>query len=194
MKLFTTTSIFTVLFSFLIVGCSTNTLEITTDYKKVDFTQLKTYQWREITQGPIEIKKEVYTKITEEINLNLVAKGYSIAPDVKPDFYIRYGVTALNDIDIEQYNSYEGYSNVFSWQRGYGLQSTPESSGVTHAEVDVKRVRKGTLVVDIIDSLSNKIIWRGTAKKQINNNANSKQRDQVIKEAVTLILENFPPK
>lgn len=194
MKLFNTTSVIVVLFSFLAVGCTTNKLEITTDYKKVDFTQLKTYQWRDIKKGPVNFKKEVYTRITQEINQNLVTKGYFTAIDVKPDFYIRYGVTALNEIDVKKYNAYEDYSNEFSWKRGYGLQATPNSAAVTHAEVDVKRVRKGTLVIDIIDPLSNKIVWRGIAKKQLNNTVNLKQRDQAIREAVTLILENFPPK
>ena len=194
MKLFNTPSIFAVLFSILVIGCSTTKLEITTDSKKVDFAQFKTYQWLDIIQGPPEIKKEVYVKITKEINQNLAAKGYSTAPGVKPDFFIRYGVTAVNEVNVKQYNSYEGYSNVFSWQRGYGLQSTPQSSAIKSHEVDVKRVLKGSIIVDIINPLSNKIVWRGTARKQITNNANSKQRDQVIKEAVTLILENFPPK
>jgi hypothetical protein len=192
MKSFNITSIFAVLLSILVVGCSTNKLEITTDSKKVDFAQFKTYQWLDIIQGPAEIEKEVYVKITKEINQNLAAKGYSAAPNVKPDFFIRYGVTAVNEVNVKQYNSYEGYSNVFSWQRGYGLQSTPQSSAVKSHEVDVKRVLKGSIIVDIINPLSNKIVWRGTARKQISNSATPKKRNQVIEQAVMLILKDFP--
>ena len=115
-------SFFIASISFFIIGCTSNTLKISTDYKPVDYKQLKTYQWLPIKKGEGNISEAAYEKITVEINKTLKSKGFLLKEKIRPDFYISYSVTAVNEVDINKYNTYEGYSNEFSWQRGYGLQ------------------------------------------------------------------------
>ena len=61
------------------------------------------------------------------------------------------------------------------------------SSGV------LANVAEGTLLIDIIDAGARELAWRGTAEAEVHNEASPEQRQQRLNEAITKILDRFPP-
>jgi hypothetical protein len=52
----------------------------------------------------------------------------------------------------------------------------------------------GSLLIDVIDAASQKLVWRGTAAGEVDPGLTSKQRDERTKVIVQSILSHFPPK
>jgi hypothetical protein len=52
----------------------------------------------------------------------------------------------------------------------------------------------GSLLIDIIDAGSQKLVWRGTANGEVDPGLTSQQRDERTKAIVQKILSSFPPK
>ena len=52
----------------------------------------------------------------------------------------------------------------------------------------------GSLLIDVIDAASQKLVWRGTAAGEVDPGLTSKQRDERTKAIVQSILSHFPPK
>ena len=52
----------------------------------------------------------------------------------------------------------------------------------------------GSLLIDIIDAASQKLVGRGTAAGEVDPGLTSQQRDERTKAMVQNILSHFPPK
>ena len=50
------------------------------------------------------------------------------------------------------------------------------------------------MIVDIVDTDTHKLIWRGTARKVLDTNPTPEQRTATVNAAVAKILADFPPK
>jgi hypothetical protein len=51
----------------------------------------------------------------------------------------------------------------------------------------------GTLVVDMYDPATKKVVWTGRAKRTIDPNASAKQLQNSVGKAVQALLKHFPP-
>ena len=51
------------------------------------------------------------------------------------------------------------------------------------------------MLIDIIDPVTDKLIWRGVANKRLPKEKQSSQinREKMIDQAVSAVLENYPP-
>lgn len=58
------------------------------------------------------------------------------------------------------------------------------------SRVDLEQYEEGTFIIDIIDQLTNQLVWRGSYKKPLGWNAPS---DEEIRTIVEEILGTFPP-
>jgi len=56
-----------------------------------------------------------------------------------------------------------------------------------------KTVQLGTLVLDVIDARTNRLIWRGTAQGKVEENATPEKRDRNIRRVARKIVSEFPP-
>ena len=61
------------------------------------------------------------------------------------------------------------------------------------AEVTVDQYDEGTLILDVIDSCTEKLIWRGMAIDRVEFSARPEQRDERVRLAVEKMLASFPP-
>lgn len=155
-----------------IASCST--IRVNSDYiSQTDFNQYKTYQ---IIQPdgdfPVGINPINQQRIETAIKTTLTDCGYHYA-DEHPDLQVAYFVK----IDTEHaYNSYTSYYGV-RWR------------GVTTTEVDIWERREGTLVIDLIDTRTEKVVWHGTATDTITEN--SKNIERKINDAVAAIFNQY---
>lgn len=142
-----------------------------------DFASLKTYHLLAPPTNPA-IDSLTRDRIVNAINSGLTARGYSEV-DANADFSVAYHIGSENKIEVSNW----GYA--YGQRGGYW--------GTSRAAVDVYQYQEGTLIVDIVDTKTNKLIWRGIARKVLDVNPTPEQRTETINAAVQKILKNFPP-
>ncbi|HEY7533890.1 MAG TPA: DUF4136 domain-containing protein, partial [Nitrospiraceae bacterium] len=59
---------------------------------------------------------------------------------------------------------------------------------------EVQSYTAGTLLIDVIDTTSSKLVWRGTAAGELKPGLTSAERDERIRTIVHEMLSHFPPK
>jgi hypothetical protein len=79
------------------------------------------------------------------------------------------------------YASSLDYSAGVGWFNGY--------SPTTFETVDFK---EGTMIIDIFDNKTKKVIWQGIANRKVEKDPKSVKAN--LEKAVSAILTNFPPK
>lgn len=175
-------------------GCST--LEVTYNYDPAaDFAALRTYEWvpseqRRTGDPRVDDNPLLDTRIHQAVDGALGAKGYRIEASGSPDFLVGYYVTLDAKVDVQVLNDYYGYTPGWGWR--YRRGDLPVYRvGAPSAFVD--EYDEGTLILDFIEPKTRKLIWRGTARDEVNLSAKLETRQKKLSEAVSRMLENFPP-
>jgi hypothetical protein len=161
------------------------TLHVTSDYdKSVNFTNYSTFAVLQLSEKAQTISELNADRVINAIKAEMVAKGFkedAAAPDLKvmpvAIFTPKQEVTANTN--------YYGYGGVY---RPYGW-GTGMSSGYTTYNVD--DYTDGSLIIDIVDSKTEKLIWEGVGNKEIDKP--SKKPDETIPAAIKKIMAGFPP-
>ena len=146
--------------------------EIITDYDHhVDFAQYKTYSW-----GKIETSNPLWNdRVREAVDRELAKKGWTeVASDGDVTIMV-IGTTRERPTLRTFYDGFPGWH----WG-GFGEAVTY----VGHYEI-------GTLIVDMFDSRSKKLIWRGSASDTLPNDPNKTIKD--LNKSVEKMFEHFPP-
>ncbi len=182
-----------------ISACSTP-VKYSSDYQtSYNFDQVKSFAWYTKDDSSHKGNDLIKSRIKSTVEQQLKEKGFVMTSEADADFYVNYGITTEKVLDIQQYNTYSGYATGFRyypWGTGlyprgvYGYQrydGTPETRVTQHTE--------GTLVLDMIEAKSDKIIWRGSATGHLKNQElPAKERDALVDEVITGVLSEFPPK
>ncbi len=162
-----------------IISCS-SVYDVQFDYDtKADFSNLKTYDWLPAPETA-DIDRLNLQRIKNAVNSQLGAKGLKMTSD-NPDFSI---ATHLGTKDRVR---------VMNWGYGYAPYGRYWGGSWGPGGVDVYQYEEGSLILDFVDSKSKDLIWRGSGKAQVDSASTPESRDKLINEAVTKILENFPP-
>lgn len=197
-----------VLFAAL-AGCSSN-VSIDTDYsEEVDFSSYQTYRWYQ-PEGD-ESYKEKHAKsdiLDERIRSNVVdqlsLKSMQLKEQGEVDFFVNYSVTSVHEVDVDTYQTYSGYSRNYRWYGGgygYGYRGgynrggvTMSMTGIPSTETEITEYKKGTLLIDIIDSKDDTLVWRGAANGRLPEKEKSKdEKEKAAREIIGNLMENFPP-
>ena len=158
-------------FATLVLTGGTFAQKVTSDYDNtVDFTQYKTYAWvlgSNVAKDPLW-----HQRIVGNIERQLEAKGLKRV-DSNPDVYVTYNSDLSEDVSIQ------GFGTGRPW-----LGGNFSAGKVTRIE--------GTLVVDIQDAQSKRLIWRGIATET----ASDKREKNISKleKTVSKLFKQYPPK
>lgn len=153
---------------------------VSTDYDHtVNFLKFKSYTLQKVhaTDPGVE------TRITIAVDRDLQAR-YLHAVDKNPDIIV--AVVEANTDANEYTTFYSGLSGL-DWQRSWG------PSGFMNSAAGVGDIPAGTLVLDIWDGKTHKLIWRGMITEPAAVVAD-KEADQKMDKAVGQVLGQFPPK
>jgi hypothetical protein len=160
-------------------GCSG--ISTTSDWdESYDFSTLSTYAWteQELEGGVSEIMvRRMYAAVDDD----LAAKGFSKKDVHTADVLLAYHTGTQ---DRQQYDTY-GYG-AGGWWGGYW------GGGMT--TTSVRTYTEGTLILDVVDRVKNELVWRGSATDTIDEMNSPEQRVQLIQNAVTELLKDFPPR
>ncbi len=113
-------------------------------------------------------------------------KGLNYQGDTEgSDFIVSFNFTVRPKMDI--YN--------ISRQMGFSYGSYNRYGGVgARTCTDISEFDQGILIIDIKDSPTQKLIWRGTGTDVISIYATPEEMNEQVKEMVTAVLRNFPPR
>ena len=168
-------------------GCSNVT--VSQDYPPTaDYSALKTYAWQSENQektGDLRLDNPLLdVRIRRAIDTSLLEKGYRRVSDVQPDFFIAYHQEIYSRITVDQPRSGFGFGmGSFGYGGGIGF-STGSNTG-SHDD--------NMLVIDVIDSGSGGIIWRGTGTRSFVQHADPEKITKQVNKTVNKILMQFPP-
>ncbi|RKS00542.1 MULTISPECIES: DUF4136 domain-containing protein [unclassified Flavobacterium] len=162
---------------FVLASCSS--IKVNSDYdKQVDFAPYKTYAFHKTGIDKAEISDLDKKRILRSIDETMEAKGFSKSET--PDLLVSFFTKEREEVNVNQFNA--------GWGYGWGWGWNPYLWG---GNTSVSRHTEGTLYIDIIDAKKKELIWQGEGEGVLTKDTNKK--DEVIKEFVTKILEQYPP-
>jgi hypothetical protein len=169
-----------VLVALAVLCTACTTIEISTDYDPAaDFSGLRTWAFADPGQPTGDPRLDsslVRSRIFQALESELAVKGYGRAVGVQPDFLVDTHVALTRELDIHTFH--QGGYHRSSWGR---------------SETLVREVEKGSLVLDFLDPKTRSLLWRGVAQARVDRGGAPAERSQRIREAVRLMLQDFPP-
>lgn len=159
-------------FAGLVAGCAPS-ITVRTDYHPG--TNFSVYKTVTISDAKTELDPFIADRIRHAIAAHLAAKGISRVPS-DGDLVVHAHVRLRTDTKVD----------VWSGGWGYGYY------GGNY--VDVRNVRVGTLVVDLVDRVKGEAVWRGIAEGTVDQSATPQQSEEHINAAVEKMFRDFPPK
>jgi len=162
---------------FLIAGTSW-AQQVKTDYdRSANFGQYKTYSWEQVkTRDPLYVDR-----IKSAVNAALAQKGWTQVNSGGDVSIVAMEVTH----DQQTLNTfYDGFGGGWGWRRFGG-------AGFGDATTTTETYKVGTLVVDLFDTKTKQLIWRGSSSDTLSNNSN--KNIQNLDKGVEKLFKQFPP-
>jgi hypothetical protein len=152
--------------------------QVKTDYdRSANFGQYKTYSWEKVqTQDALWVDR-----IKAAVNATLAEKGLTPV-ESGGDIAIVAVEMTKNQQTLNTF--YDGFGGGWGWRRFGG-------GGFGDATTTTETYKVGTLVVDLFDTNSKKLIWRGSASDTLSDKSdkNIKNLDNGVKK----MFDHFPP-
>ena len=173
---------------FCLASCST--VSVNRDFdSSYDFSALTSYKVEKQTVGS-ENATRVSNQLMERrfdrsLESNLNQKGYILS--TTPTFIVQHGYYIKTVIKSDPYNYSMGFGNSRN-KRGY---YNDLRMGVNYG---VEQYDVGILVIDILDTKTNELVWRGKGRIQVVNESDQPEKiSREVDKVVTEIMANFPP-
>jgi hypothetical protein len=148
--------------------------QVKTDYdRSAEFGQYRTYSWEKIqTQNPLWVDR-----IKTAVNAALAEKGLTPVESGGDVSIVAMEMTQTHRT-LNTY--YDGFGGGWRWGGGFGDATTT---------VDTYKV--GTLVVDMFDTHSKKLVWRGSASDTLSDKSDKNIKN--LDKSAQKMFEHFPP-
>jgi len=181
------------IFACLFAGCVT-TMTVRTDYCDAshDFSSSKTYAWEPVSKKNGQVSETVDHWIRQAVDTDLQTKGYKpVGLSAKHALGVSYQVTV--EKKTERLDIGQPYTPIDTGRSGIIRVDSTWQTYNTMQRMNSYTYEEGTLILDLKDPFSGKILWRGSVTAVIDPSANSKKRQARINEAVGKLLASFPP-
>ena len=168
-----------VLMGMMILFASTvSEQQVKTDYdRSAKFGQYKTYSWEQVkTKDALDVDR-----VKSAVNAALAAKGWSQLAS-GGDVSIIAVETTQNQQSLNTF--YDGFGGGWGWRRFGG-------GGIGEATTTTETYKVGTLVVDLFDTKTKQLLWRGTSSDTLSNNSDKNIKN--LDKGVEKMFKNFPP-
>ncbi len=175
-----------------LAGCGS--MNVQTDYDRdAAFGRLRTYELVDVAPGaggdPAFHNPLMEQRIRDYVDAGLASMGYEKPISGAPDFRISYRMVAR-----EAVQTYYGYGGLYGGRGfGHGFGHGGHGGFGGYGPYYSRDVVKCVLVLDVVDSRSNELIWRGWARWIVSENPIPKQLGEDLNKAVLRILDEFPP-
>jgi hypothetical protein len=158
----------------VLAACSS--LQITADYdRQADFSRYHTFAFKSVQ----DLQNDILTRrIESALAEGLTARGL-IRDDANPDLWVVSHVRLSHE------------TVIYTWDTGWGYGWRWHGPGVAASTVD--QIPIGTLILDLVDTRTHELVWRGTATGTLDPQASADERDRRLRNAVAEMLKAYPP-
>lgn len=158
---------------------ATTTPHVVSDYERnAQFSTFHNFALMARPQANIQsalVEQRTYDAIRAE----LTSKGFTYVSDpAQADFVVDFSVGTQDRLDPKSYPT-----NFVS----------PWDPGAWGNEADIRWYQQGSLAIVAFDVRSRRAVWRGMAEKELSR-SDIEHSERPIREAVTAVLADFPPK
>ena len=175
------------LVSLMLSACASG---VNIDYDKdANFKTFKTYN---VDKTPVRISVDtrinspfMQERVAKELDAVLTKKGFKYLKD-NAELTVKYYLDIKHEVETDD----SGVSIGFG--RSSGNSAIGFGFGVPLGETS--SIDKLILTVDVISSKAGTLIWRGSLGYTLVDGATPETYSQLIKDLVSEILKNFPPK
>ncbi len=153
--------------------------QLKSDYDHgVDFSNYHTYSWGKVTTAnPFYVER-----VKQAVDHSLQAKGWRMVPSG--------GETTIFAQD-RVHNEQELETTYVGMGGGWGGGRWSGMGGMGDATTDTVDMRVGRLVVDIFDSKSKALLWRGSATEDLSDDSGKNSKKLAVD--TSKLFRNFPP-
>ena len=146
------------------------------DYDRaVNFSKFRTYAW---VGGTVLHDELNHARVVRAIDTQLESKGlFKVDGEREADVLVAYHANFDENLQIT------GFAG------GFG----PPRFGNVSGTATTQKVVSGTLIVDLMDARTQKVVWRGLAARDLDPSAKPEKRDKNINKAAEKIFKHYPP-
>jgi hypothetical protein len=160
----------------LLFTASLSAQQTKTDYDRdANFSNYKTYSWGKVhTENPLWVDR-----IKDSVNSALAAKGWN---EVDSGGSVSIMAMEITETHRTLNTYYDSFGGGWRWGRGGGF-------GDATTTEDTYRV--GTLVIDLFDTNTKMLVWRGSASDILSNKSDKNIKN--LNKGVAKLFSDFPP-
>ena len=178
-------------------ACSTVQVESEYD-KQANFAALRTFRWVEappVAVGDPRIDDSVLqARVQAAVNRELEAKGLRRMDSGAVDLLVNYYVNVEEKMTGQNLNDKYGYTQGTGWTQG-ARQGWSWGLGAYDApSVPVTYYEEGSVIIDMIDPRTKRLIWRGSARTVVDLDSDDETRRARLNDAIQRVLAEFPPR
>ena len=166
----------TTLAGLLLTASAAFAIKVKTDYDHgASFKNYRTYSWTSVKTA-----NSIWDgRVKDAVNSALTAKGLTEVPS-GGDIAVAAVESTRNQQTLQTF--YNGMGGGWRW-RGVG--------GFGQSTTTVENYKVGTLVVDLFDENSKKLVWRGVASDTVSDKADKNTKN--LEKGVQKMFQHFPP-
>ena len=175
-----------VVFATLVISACSG-IPVSQDFEQAfDFSGLETFAWQpnENNEWGVTDNELVDRRIITAVDNTLAAQQFNRVDREKADFLVHYNVVV--DQRISSSNVSGGVSMGRSTRGRHG------SIGISTGS-QIRTYDQGTLLIDVVDVASDKLVWRGVSSQALPDLSDSQRLTDHINNTVAAILKQFPP-
>lgn len=154
--------------------------------KDTDFSKFKTYKWV-VLKGASPVDDLTDKQIKDAIDAQLATKGLSKVDSDDANLFVGYQTAVGTEKQFTSFDSGWGYGPGWygrGWYGGGGGMTTGQTSTIYN----------GQIAVDMYNSASHTLVWRGVVSKTLDPKAKPEKRQKNLTKALTKLFKNYPPK
>ena len=157
-----------------VFACVAFAARISSDYDRTaDFAHYMTYSWMKVQAGDSLWED----RIVGAVDAQLAMKGWTKV-DSAGDAYVTAFGSTKDQRTLETF--YDGFGGGWRW-RGFG-------NGIATTTEQITKV--GTLMVDVFDSGTKKLVWRGSSSATLSSKA--PRNTKKLQDDVRAMFKEFP--
>ncbi|MAT92126.1 MAG: hypothetical protein CME59_05960 [Halioglobus sp.] len=166
----------------LLSACATP-ITATTDYdRQYDFSSVRKIAIQPINRANpamVVISDMQVERIAQALTDELQRRGYEVVADNEDaDVFLQWHLVTQEQLDVRSFNSATYYN---CWSCGVG------------ADVSVRQYTQGTFIVDLVDPLRLRSVWRAEIESRMRSQADPQKAAEFRREAAQAIFAQFPP-
>ena len=172
------------LFALGLAGCSM--VAVQTDFDPA--ASFSTYESYSLAPPPeaVTLSPSVDAALRDTLRASLASRGIEETGHDAADLDIVWHVITQQKYSVDQYTQW-GYTRGGGWPGQYGPYGMWTGAPVTYTDVDT--YLEGTLVLDFVDTKTEKLVFRGSGTGVVGSPKSNAKR---VRKAVEKIVSDFP--